>query len=326
MENKSRSIAVEIGFLILVLVAATAFYWAHTRQPYSAPSRTVAALMAAAQSANLDAFRNASSPAYYREFVHYFGEAKYRRTVSIFDAVTRLGNQPWSQYRYRANEQAQMAVRHLQEKTATSAKEAFLHLGVEERMKLIENRADYDRFLQEAGKKALSEEERKMMNALEAFLRREETADALAQVWQLISEEDRKALGSAGALSSGQTPEKLAFIDRTVIPVLEVAIRKEIEGIQRSELADPDAFRFKYGQVLAKAFFQDHQIRSGSIHEPCAFPKQDQQGSYLRGEIAICTVPLMTRDGTSATYFTLKKIGFEWLVVATEPELYNITW
>jgi hypothetical protein len=326
MENKSRSIALEIGFLILVLVAATAFYRAHTRQPYSAPIRTVAALMAAAQSANLDAFRDASSPAYYQEFVRHFGEEKYRRTVSIFDAVTQSGNQLWSQYRYRADEQARMAVRRLQEKTATSGKEAFLRLGVEERMKLIENRADYDRFLQEAGKKALSEEERKMMSALEAFSRREETADALAQAWQLISEEDRKALGNAGALSSGQTLEKLAFIDRTIIPMLAVEIRKEIEGIQRSELADPDAFRFKYGQLLAKAFFQDRQIRIGSIHEPCAFPKQDQQGSYLRGEIAICTASTITRVGTLPTKFTLKKIGFDWLMVATEPELYNIPW
>jgi len=326
MENKSRSITLEIGFLILVFVAAGAFYRAHTRQPYSEPSRTVAALMAAAQGADLDAFRAASSPAYYQEFVRHFGEEKYRRTVSIFDAVTQSGNQLWSQYRYRADEEARTAVRHLQEKTATSGKEAFLRLGVEERMKLIENRADYDRFLQDAGKKALSEEERKMMNALEAFLRREETADALAEVWHLISEEDRKALGSAGALASAQTPEKLAFIDRTVIPVLAVGIRKEIEGIQRSELADPDAFRFKYGQLLAKAFFQDHQVRSGSIHEPCEFPKQDQQGSYLRGEIAICTVPTITRVGTLPMKFTLKKIGFEWLVVATERELYNIPW
>jgi len=326
MSNRDHSIVIEVVALCLVLVAAMGFYWKHVRQPYSEPAKAASALMVAAEKANLGGFRDACVPAYYQSFVRHFGEQKYRRTESIFNAAYRHGEQRWWQYRLRANELAQSALRRLHEKAVASGKEAFTRLGVEERMKLIENRSDYAKFLAEAGKKALSGEERSSVEALEAFLKREETEAALAQVWALMSEEDRKALGAQGALSSASTPEKLAFIDAVGIPQLPEEMQTEIKGIQRWELALPDAFKFKYGEPLAEAFLKERRIRSAAAGPPCAFPKQDNEGSYLRGEVANCTVLVVTPSRSVPIGLTLKKVGFKWLVAAAEPEVYNIAW
>lgn len=173
--------------MCLALVAAAGFYWAHIQQSCPEPERGAAALMAAAEEGRLGAFRDACVPAYYAAFAQHFGEERYRRTEASFNAAYQAGEHRWSQPRYRTNEQAQAGLRRLQEKIAASGKEAFARLGVEERMGLIENRSQYDALLAEAERKALSAEDRKKMDALEAFLKRQETKEALTQVWALIS-------------------------------------------------------------------------------------------------------------------------------------------
>jgi hypothetical protein len=317
---------IEMVALGIAVLAAAGFYWKHTSEPYSEPANTSSVLLAAIQQGDLNGFRSACEPAYYRAFVSHFGEQKYRAVKPIFDKAYRYGEQSWREYRLRANELAEAQLRRLREKEAQLAKDAFTRLSVEERMRLIEDRAGYEKFLAEAGKVALPAEERRRAAALQAFLDRQETGEALQEVWSLLAEEDRRALAEPSALASTLTPAKLTFIDSAGVPQLSNEEQEAIRGIQRRELANAEAFMFKHGEPLANGFLNRRLARFAGSQPQCRYPKEELEGSYLRGDTAECTVVAATSSGPAPVGLSLKKMGWTWLVTAMKPELYQIDW
>jgi hypothetical protein len=317
---------IEMVALGIAVLAAAGFYWKHTSEPYSEPASTSSLLLEAVQQGDLNGFRSTCLPAYYQAFVSHFGEQKYRAVQRIFDKAYRYGEQSWREYRLRANELAEAQLRRLREKEAQLAKEAFTRLSVDERMRLIEDRAGYQKFLTEAGKAALPAEERRRAAALQAFLDGQETEEALQEVWSLLAESDRRALVEPSALANTLTPAKLAFIDSVGVPQLSKEEQQVIRGVHRGDLANAAAFMFRHGEPLAEAFLNRRVARFAGSEPQCKYPKEEFEGSYLRGDTAECTVVAATSSGPVPVGLSLKKMGWTWLVTAIKPELYQINW
>jgi hypothetical protein len=247
MKNKKPSVGLEATLLVVALIAAGAFQYLHNQQAYSEPQKTVGLLIRSAGGADLKGFQQASTPTYYASLVRHFGEAKYQRTLSICRTVFHLGEPRWAEYRQRAQAAAENAYERLHERVASLGRDAFGRLSVEERMRLMDDKSKYNAFLFDQGIQSLPGEERSRIENVEDFRQSRDRARFIErEAWNALSPEDRTALGGPAVLSREMTPEKLAFIDRVGIPLLGAEQKKEIEGIQRSELGDPPAFMFKY--------------------------------------------------------------------------------
>ena len=327
MQKKNPSLGIEIGLLVVAVLAAALLYWAHTRQPYSAPAGTIELLIKAAGSADLGEFQKASTPGHYAAFVRYFGEQKFQRVSAIYNHILRLGMPHWEEYHQRALQQAYVGYDQLRERVTTLGKEAFNRLPVEERMQLMDDRSKYDAFVFEQGIQALPAEERSRIDNVEDFRQgRDRYRFAEREGWNFLSDEDRSALGSPAALSSGRTLEKLAFLDRVGLPLLDAKLKKELGEIQRSELSDPEAFKFKYGEPLAKDYLSKAKIPPPLTVQRCSFVGQDVGGSLLRGNIAVCAVTFQVGGRIVTSSVTLQKVDFAWLVESVQPALYEIPW
>jgi len=327
MQKKNPSLGIEIGLLAVAALAAVLLYWSHTRQPYSAPAGTIELLIKAAGSGDLGEFQKASIPRYYGTFVRHFGEQKFQRVSAIYNHILRLGMPHWEEYHQRALQQAYVGYDQLRERVTTLGKEAFNRLPVEERMQLMDDRSKYDAFVFEQGIQALPAAERSRIDNVEDFRQgRDRYRFADREGWNFLSDEDRAALGSPAALSEELTPEKVAFLDRVGLPLLDAKFKKELGEIQRSELSDPDAFKFKYGEPLAKDYLTKTKIPQALRIAPCQFPKEDSGGSLLRGDIAGCRVTVQARKQVRQIDVTLRKADFRWLVEGVQPALYEISW
>lgn len=329
MAKEKHSVGLEVVFFVLAVIAAGALLYQHNQQTYSEPEKTVGLLIKAAGSADLGGFQQASIPTYYAAFVRHFGEAKYRRVDNIYRLAFRIGEPPWAEYRQRAEAAAGNAYERLHERVTSLGRDAFGRLSVEERMRLMDDRSKYNAFLFDQGIQALPPEERNRIDSVEDFREyRDRSRFIEREAWNALSPEDRAALGSPAVLSRGMTPEKLAFIDRVGIPLLGAEQKKEIEGIHRSELSDPPAFKFKYGEPLAKDYLTETKIPIPLRIHPCTFPKEDSKGSLLRGEIADCRVTVQPRPQIPPieVTVTLQKADYRWLVDRAEPNLYEIPW
>ncbi len=327
MQNKTHSLGLEIGLLVVAVLASSAFYWSHTRQPYSAPQKTISLLLQAAGTADLGEFQKASTASFYSGFVRHFGEQKYDRVFDIYQRVARLGMPRWYEYHQRALQGASVVYERLHESVAALGREAFNRLPVEERMRLMDDMSKYQGFVFDQGVQALSPDERGRIQNVEDFrLRRDSSQFMRREGWNYLSEEDRSALGNPAALSDDMTPEKLAFLDRVGLPLLDAKLKKELGEIQRSELSDPEAFKFKYGEPLAKDYFSKTKIPKALRIHPCSFPREDSSGSLLRGEIAKCQVTVQARKQVQQIEVTLRKLDFHWLVETVQPAPYKISW
>jgi hypothetical protein len=327
MQKKNPSLGIEIGLLVVTILGAAFLYWTHTQQPYSAPQGTVDLLIKAGGSADLGEFQKASTAVYYADFVRHFGEQKYQRVSAIYDHVARLGMPQWQEYSQRALQQANVGYERLRERVNALGKEAFARLSVDERMQLMDDRSKYEAYVLDQGIQALPPEERARIDNVEAFRQGADRYQfAQREGWNYLSEEDRAALGSPAVLSEGLTPEKVAFLDRVGLPLLDARLKKELGEIQRSELSDPDAFKFKYGEPLAKDYLTKTKIPQALRIAPCQFPKEASGGSLLRGDIAGCRVTVQARKQVRQIDVTLRKADFRWLVEGVQPALYEISW
>jgi hypothetical protein len=318
----------EIGLLTTALIGASLLYWAHTQQRYSAPAGTIKLLFKAAGSADLAEFQKASTPTYYAAFVRYFGEQKYRRVHAVYEYAFQLGMPRWQEYRQRAEGLADEAYRRLHERVATLGREAFMRLSVQERMQLMDDKSKYDAFIFDQGIQALPADERARIDNIEDFRQdRDRGRFAQREAWNLLSDADRAALGSPAVLSPGPTSEKIAFIDRAGISLLDKDQKREIAGIERSELSDADAFKFKYGQPLARDHFAKAKIPQTPTIQTCSFADEELRGSLVRGDVAVCSVAVQAGRETHAVEITLRKVDFRWLVDRVQPDLYEeIPW
>jgi hypothetical protein len=311
-----------------LLLAGGAAYYAYAGGAYARPQATCATILRAAGDANLDGFQQASLPGFYRAFVSHFGEAKYEEVAAIYQRVYRLGEPRWEEYHQRAQSAAFSYYDELARRVAELGRAAFVQLSVEERMRLIEDRAQHESFIITAGVKALPPEDGRRIPDPDAFrLGRDRDEFVRREAWSLLPEADRAALGSQAALSSDPTPEKVAFVDRAGLERLEKPYVDAIAGIARAELGDKAAFTFKHGQPLAKAFLQTAAISPASRAE-CAFPDAVVQGSLFRGVSAWCTlqVPRSGPREPVALTLSLDKHGFTWLVARIEPPLHAVSW
>lgn len=327
MVNERPSTPVEVILLFLTVCAAATFFFLHSRQTYSTPEKTVGQLMKSASAADLPAFKQASAPAYYGEFVRRFGAAKYQRAANIFRLIYRLGEPRWMEYRQRAEAGAEKNYEQLHERVASLGRDAFTRLSVEERMHMMDDEGKHQAFLFDQGLQALPAEERSQIDNPEDFRAGRDRRQFIErQAWKALSPEDQAALGSPAALARTMTPERLAFIDRAGIPQLSPQDKAEIEGIQRSELNDPPAFELKYGEPLAVAYLTNAKIPVLSTILPCTFPKLEMNGSLLKGDVAECEAQFKVGTRTVKTTVVLQKQRFAWLVGSVQPALYEITW
>jgi hypothetical protein len=238
-----------------------------------------------------------------------------------------LGMSRWEEYHQRALQQANAAYERLRERVTALGKEAFTRLPVEERMQLMDDTSRYNAFVFEQGIQALPAEDRNRIDNVEAFRQGADRYQfAQREGWNYLSEEDRAALGSPAVLSEQMTAEKLAFLDRVGLPLLDARLKKELGEIQRSELGDPEAFKFKYGEPLAKDYLSKAKIPPPLAVQPCSFVGQDVGGSLLRGNIAVCAVTFQVGGRTVTSSVRLQKVDFAWLVESVQPALYEIPW
>ncbi len=327
MTEEKHSIGLEVVLLALAVIGARLLLYEHNRQAYSEPQKTVGLLMKAAGSADLAGFQQASMPTYYAAFVRHFGEAKYHRVQNIYQLVFRMGGPRWAEYRQRADAAADNVYQRLHEKVTLLGRESFGRVSVEERMRLMDDRSKYNAFLFDQGIQALPAEERSRIDNVQDFREyRDRPRFVEREAWNVLPSEDRTALGSPAVLSRGMTPEKLAFIDRMGVQLLGKEEKKEIEGIQRSELSDPPAFKFKYGEPLAKDYLVVAKIPQPLRIQPCSFVREDVGGSLLRGNTAVCAVTFQAGERTVTSSVTLRKLDFAWLVESVQPALYEISW
>ena len=151
------------------------------------------------------------------------------------------------------------------------------------------------------------------------------------ELWNVLPEEDQNVLGSSSALTMSDTPEKLAFIDRSAMSFLSNSQQKEISGIPRNELDNPPLFMSKYGEPLAKAYLENLQLQWSFSSKPCSFPAQDTKGSLLRGSEAVCSLIISSKKNqkkdikdVKSLRLILQKRGFRWIVLGLQPNLYEL--
>ena len=194
-------------------------------------------------------------------------------------------------------------------------------------MQLMDDTSRYSAFLFEKGFEALPPDERARIDSAEDFRQgRDRGRFAEREAWNFLSEEDRAALGSPATLSEGSTPEKLAFLDRIGLPLLNPSMKQEIAGIERSELNDPATFQFKYGEPLAREYLAKAKIPKPPQISPCSFPREDTRGSLLREDLAECQLKVQARKQVQEVRVALRKADFRWLVQSMQPNLYEIAW
>lgn len=321
--NRTPSLA-ELILVIVALVSALLLFWSHAEQDGATPESSIQLMVKAAGAADLDALRKASTVGYYEDLVGHFGEQKHERVRQIYGQAFQLALPRWYEYRQRAESLSSSAYDRLQERVASLGREAFARLPVEERMKLTEDRNKYADFLFDAGMKALPPEDRKRIDNVEDFRQgRDRHRFVEREGWTLLSAEDRAALGSPAALALANTQEKLNFLSKTGVPLLGPDLRKEIVDIDWQELTSAREFMLKHGRPLAQTFFREAKLALQKV-ETCRFPREDMQGSLLRGDLARCESTLGVADTTKHLVILLRKDGFDWKVDRVEPDFFEI--
>ncbi len=325
MEPRPARTSALIAGIVLIVLGILA-YQVHRSLAFSEPSATTRALFTAAASGDLDAFKKSCTDQFYRAFVEDFGQKRLAVVQTAYASVYRLGLPQWEEVHQRGLRASYETLSRLRERILALGREEFMKQGVDARMRLIEE-GQVEQWQFAHGVEALPPEERRMIGNVEAL--REGRAEISDQVmWNSLAPEDRTALGSAAALSTGNTPEKLAYIDRVGLEPLAKEQRALIGSITRSEIADVPAFKFKYGEIDARAFLAGKRVPTNVTVSDCGFPRADQRGGLLRGSQSHCHV-LARVTGTEADLaleVQMRKLGVSWLVDGVEPALSTVRW
>lgn len=313
-----------IGLSVVLFVGAALVYRAHVGLPYSEPKTTAGALFSAGGTGDAESFKAASTAEFYGSFVAVFGAAKYERVQQIFALVERLGTSRWLEVRQRAVSGALAAREVLLERAIVLGRAELNKLPVDQRLQLLDQQGG-NAFIA-LGLEALPAAERRLIPDVEAFQSgRDRGAFTEAQLWDYASAEDKKLLGTAAALSLGESTEKTVFLDRAGVPLLPANLRAELGAIQRSELDDPGLFKFKHGEEWARGYIEREVIPAIVVVEDCRFPRQDRKGGLLRGQQSSCTVlaPVPGQGAPLALVVELQKIESRWLVSGVSPAFHS---
>jgi hypothetical protein len=320
--------ALSISSIIVLAIATVAggvCYFSHYSTAYSEPQATVVAAMKAASAGDLSALTQASTSGYYEDLIGQFGQSKYERVRAAYQEAYDRALPKWAEYRQRVDNVAANEFRKLRERIDTLGREAVGHLSLDERMRLTEDRGKYAEFVFDQGLKALAPEDRKKIEDPEAFRSGSEMQRfAAREGWNLLSPEDRAALGSQAALDPGLTPEKTAFLAKTGVPLLGATEKQTIAGISPEELSAPRTFMLKYGADVARRFFAEAAIHPDAQVKSCTFMEEEQHGSLLRGDTAICSLTLSVRSESYVIGALLRKTGFAWKLDRLTPDLFQL--
>lgn len=319
-----------ISVLIASLSLAALLLFIHANQKFSEPEKTLSEAIGAAGAGDLSGIRSSTTRGYYEDLIGYFGALEHERVRTAYQTAYTLAHQRWAEYRQRAESRAEAEYKRLHGRVDVLGREAVGRLSVEERMQLTEDRGKYADFVFEEGIKALQPEDRRRIEDVEAFRSgRDFRRFTDREAWDLLSEEDRTALGNAAALSSRITAERLAFLEKVGIPLLSTEQKKVISGIPSSELVPAQAFMLKYGDPRAKDFFDHAEIGHKEIGRKaevitCKFPEEDQDGSLLRGGIANCNFEMTVRGKSHSITAVLKREGFDWKLDSLQRDFFEI--
>lgn len=322
--GKRVSVA-EVIVALAAIVAAVAFYLHHQGQPRSEPDAAARSLIQAAAAADMSALRQASTLGYHDDFIGHFGEQRYEQVRRIYLRAFQLAAPRWYEYRSKAEAAAAREYARLHERVASLGRESLSEMPLDQRMELTQDRQKYDQFLFDAGIRRLSPEERRLIENVADFrLGRDRGRFIEREAWNQLPPEDRAVLGNPAALSSANTPEKLTFLSKVGVPLLAEEQRREIAGIAWSELTDPRTFMLRHGGPLAQEFLTHSTLSPAATVKKCAFPKEDEEGSLLRGPVARCEVTFNVQTATKTGAVLLLKEGFEWKADQLEPDFFAV--
>lgn len=303
--------------------AAVILLMIHGQMTYSEPGKTAGAYLTCVSKADLDGMKASSLDAQHASFVSHFGEQKYDRVRYIFSVVYQAGLRRCQEYLDKAEAGGNAKYNELQQQVADAGRQAFLNLSVDERISMMNDRAQLDRFVYDQGLAALPAADRAMIANAEDFrYGRDRYSFIRKNAWTFLSDEDRRMLGSPNVLAEKDNPEKLAFIDRVGIPLLSERSRSEIAGMQRSDLENREAFQLKFGEPGAKQFLADAKF-SGQGKILCTYEMQER-GSLFHGNRATCATGISGRNANQALTIVLEKVQYDWRVSRMEPALYDI--
>jgi hypothetical protein len=318
-------LAASIAVLAIALAAAAALLVIHRNQKYSEPEYTLKQAIRAASEADLPTMRLATSQGYYEDLIGHFGEQRYDQVRAAMQTAYDLAEPRWVEYWQRAKSAADGEYSKLHNQVELLGRAAFIRLPLEQRMRLMEEPAHRADFIFQEGVKALPVGDRKKIEDVDAFrAKRDWPSFFHRESWNLLSEEDRNVLGSAAVLSSAVTPEKLAFLEKIGVPLLNAEQKRVLEGVSASELSLPRQFMLKQGEPLTKQFFAQAAIARDMRIRQCEFLEEDQHGSLLRGTTAICRGDVVVRGQSVAIAALLNKQGFDWQIQFTEPNFFEI--
>jgi hypothetical protein len=318
-----------ISASFLLIVVAFLVFRLHITRPGAEPRIAIKEFMDAVSIGDLKNMRLSSSQIFYDEFVQQFGKRKFDAVQNIYDRLYQFGLNEWQRFVWKAESSAQREYERLLDRIKDLGRQKFSLLSIEERMQLVNDRAKYDEYILQAGTGELSLEDKNKIGDIKSF----NSAEGLKRFierekYVSLPEEDQKKLGSSAALSADNTPEKLAFIDKSAISYISDSQKKEILNIPRSELNDPASFMSKHGEPIAKAFLEKLKLQWSLLPNSMLFPAQDTRGSLLRGTEAVCAVTVFPGKGQKndpenpkALTVFLQKKGFRWIVFELEPGL-----
>jgi hypothetical protein len=315
------------NLIVAIALCAVSFgtYAIHARRPYSEPEATIRAFFESANRGDLTGVQAAASGSLFGEFVRHFGEPRYRRVVQAYDRVARLGRGHWQEIRRRAENSAGTAFGQLRERVSSLGAEALRRLPSDEGFRLIQDPPAREAFRWKAGFDALSAEDRQRAGSVDEL--REGSGFARfveREAWASLSDADRAELGAPAAISTQDTPEKLAFLDRIGLTIVDEETKKEIGEIKRSELGDQDAFKFKYGSPLAEEYLKRGTIPKDVSVVRCVYPAEELHGSLFRETTAQCEASAVTPRGPVRLGLALQKLDRKWLLSGISPMPYDV--
>ncbi|MBZ5524376.1 MAG: hypothetical protein LAP21_19235 [Acidobacteriia bacterium] len=316
----SSEVAIAVGALIVSII----LLFVHHSNPLSDPVDSVRFAVAGASHGNLDQLKAASTDAYHQDLIGHFGEGRFHQVRNVYQEAYNRAMPAWLEYRRKAETLARGAYDELQDKVQRAGKETLNSLSVEERLKLTEDREKYEERIFEEGVKSLGPQDREKVGDPQAFRKRANFRSFVDRyAWASLSESDRSTLGSAAVLASGITPEKVAFLESTGLPMLKPEERQIVSGISSSELANPTSFMLRYGVEPAKKFLAEAAISPTVQIKDCKVGEEERQGSLFKGSLADCTGTVSIRSNSHELAIRLRRTGGNWKVASVTPDIYQ---
>src|ERR1044072_6968389 len=252
MQERRGSREVELAVVGVALIIAAVFVVWWSRAQFATARGTAASFEAALPAQGPPGLGAASSPDVYAAVLQQLSTSTWTRAQQVYyQVIPALAQTPWRTYHQKAYSLAYADYHRLRSRVDELGRTRVAQLGGEERVRLVETNG-YSGYVVRAGLAALPPEERSLLGDEQSVVNGDER-DVFVQSrgWALLPADDRAVLGAAEALSSEETPAKLAFYDRVAIPKLSSEDQQAIAGFARPTVASLPVFAAHHGEAGA---------------------------------------------------------------------------